>query len=71
MGERITVSLFPTLIRPHLEYASQVWAPHYNSNINRIEKFQKSFVKFALNHLNRSDPLNYMHEILHHVLKIC
>ena len=34
----ITVSLFTTLIRPHLEYASQVWAPHYNCNINRIER---------------------------------
>jgi hypothetical protein len=54
----ITVSLFTTLIRPHLEYASQVWAPHYNCNINRIERIQKIFVKFALNHLNWSDPLN-------------
>ena len=37
----ITVSLFTTLIRPHLEYASQVWAPHYNCNINRIESVKK------------------------------
>ena len=55
----ITVSLFTTLIRPHLEYASQVWTPHYNCNINRIERIQKIFVKFALSHLNRSDPLNF------------
>ena len=51
-----TVSLFTTLIRPHLEYASQVWAPHYNCNIHRIGRIQKNFVKFALNH--RSDSLN-------------
>ena len=42
-----------TLIRRHLEYASQVWAPHYNCNI-----YRKNVVKFALNHLNSSDPLN-------------
>ena len=49
-----TVSLFTILMRHHLEYASQVWSPHYNCNINRIERIQKIFVKFALNHLNWS-----------------
>ena len=37
----ITDSLFKTLIRSHLEYASQVWAPHYNCNINRINRIPK------------------------------
>ena len=37
----ITVAIFTTPIRPHLEYASQVWAPHYKCNINRIERSQK------------------------------
>ena len=43
------ITVFTTLIRPHLEYASQVWAP---------QRIQKIFVKFASNHLNWSDPLN-------------
>ena len=37
----ITVSLFTTLIRPHLEYAAQVWAPHYNCNIIVLRGFKK------------------------------
>ena len=53
----ITVFLFTTLIRPHLEYASLVWAPHYNCNIYRIERIQKNFVKFKF-YLISSDPLN-------------
>lgn len=52
----VTISLYKTLIRPHLEYGSQVWSPHYNIHIERVEKVQKRFVRFVLNYLNWSDP---------------
>ena len=52
----VTKTLFTTIVRPHLEYASQVWSPYYRVHIDRIEKIQKRFVRFALNHLNWSDP---------------
>ena len=35
------LSLYVCLIRPHLEYASQVWNPHLLKDINKIENVQK------------------------------
>jgi hypothetical protein len=47
----VTKSLYTSLVRPNLEYASQVWSPFYQSHINRIESIQKQFLLFALRHL--------------------
>ena len=35
------LTLYVCLIRPHLEYASQVWNPHLLKDINKIENVQK------------------------------
>ena len=35
------LSLYVCLIRPHMEYASQVWNPHLLKDINKIENVQK------------------------------
>lgn len=46
------VNLYNTLVRPHLEYASVCWSPHYQIHINRIESVQKRFFHF----INRKFP---------------
>lgn len=38
-------SVYRTYIRPHLEYAVQVWSPQGRVNINRIEKVQRRATK--------------------------
>lgn len=53
----VTRSLYTTLVRPILEYASQVWSPYHAVHINRIEAVQKRFVRFALRDLGWADPL--------------
>lgn len=40
-------SLYFTLVRSHLEFASICWSPHYTIYINRIEKIQNKFIKFC------------------------
>jgi len=50
-------SLYTSLVRPNLEYASQVWSPFYKIHINRIEAIQKNFNCFALRHLCWSSTL--------------
>lgn len=38
--------LFCSLVRSHLEYASQVWNPMYGVYINRIESIQRRFTRY-------------------------
>ena len=41
-----TVRLYNALVRPHLEYASVVWMPKAEVNINLLEKVQKRFLRY-------------------------
>lgn len=51
----VTKALFTTLVRPQLEYASQVWSPYYAIDVNRIESLQRRFIRFALRGLPWED----------------
>ena len=35
------LQLYLSLVRPHLEYGSQVWDPHLQKDINQLERMQK------------------------------
>lgn len=39
---------YKTYVRPHLEYAVEVWNPHSIQNRNKIEKIQKHFTRIAM-----------------------
>lgn len=41
-------SLYFAYVRSHLEYASLVWSPYYQSHIDSIESIQKDFLIYAL-----------------------
>ena len=51
--------LFITFVRPHLEYAQAVWAPHLIKHINMIENVQRRATKLVdgLNNVEYSDRL--------------
>ena len=38
------IMLYRSLVCPNLEYCSQVWSPHYDVHIKRIERIQKRFM---------------------------
>lgn len=54
-------SLYCALVRSILEYASPVWSPYYASEVIRIERVQKQFIRFALRNLPWNDPLHLTH----------
>jgi hypothetical protein len=49
-------SLYTSLVRPKLEYASCVWKPFYN---DRVERVQRRFIRYALRGLSWTD----MHDL--------
>lgn len=51
-------ALFCALVRSILEYAAPIWAPYHTSQVIRIERVQKSFIRFALRHLPWNDPVH-------------
>jgi hypothetical protein len=51
-------TLFVSLVRPNLVYASSVWSPHQACHSERIERIQHNFVRYALWMLHWiADPL--------------
>jgi len=40
---------YKTMVRPIMEYASTVWAPHTLSNINHLESIQRRAARFCYN----------------------
>lgn len=50
------VRLYNALVRPHLEYASNIWLPTAVTNINIIEKVQKKLLRFLYVRKNNQYP---------------
>ena len=47
MDKDMFISLYQTLIRPHMEYCPQVWNPHLQKDINILEKVQRRATKIV------------------------
>ena len=45
LDEEIFLNLYKALVRPHLEYANQIWSPRLQRQIDSIENVQKRATK--------------------------
>jgi hypothetical protein len=48
-------SLYTSLVRPKLEYASFVWSPFYDVHVDKVERLQRWFIRLALRGLGWTD----------------
>jgi len=62
ISKEIVIPLYKSLVRPHLEYCSQIWNPHYIKDIKLIEGFQHTATKGmeGLHYDDRLKCLNLM-----------
>ena len=44
-SRELMLTLWKSLVIPHLDYCSQLWSPHLRSEIQKLEMTQRSFIR--------------------------
>ena len=64
-SRKIKEDLYFTYVKPVLEYAAAVWAPHTRRSINKLEFVQRRAARFVMNNYCQSNSVSNMLSYLH------
>jgi len=58
----LLINLYKSLVRPHLDYCSSAWSPHYNKDKSLLERVQHRFIRLFphLRKLSYEERLNHL-----------
>ena len=59
-SEQVKESAYLTMVRPQLEYASDVWDPHQTGDIVELEKIQRRAARWVMNDYGRLSSVTSM-----------
>ena len=61
-GKAVLLTLYKSLVRPHLEYCTPAWSTHYEKDKTLLEKVQHRFTRMipGLNALSYEDRIDIL-----------
>ena len=63
-NKNVKTLAYNSLVRPHLEYSCQVWDPHTENDINKLESVQRRAARYVTNRYhNTSSPSEMLTEL--------
>lgn len=51
---------YTTLVRPQLEYASTIWSPHTDKEVDALERIQRQAARFSIGDFRRTSSVTSM-----------